>query len=197
MWIEGECIWNLSESFSVISTRFWDLGEFLAAEILRSRQDLVENLDEISKGISVSFWPPRFQDLAEISPRSQQSRRPKARQDSRRDLSEISPRSWSKFCRGIQKIVPQAKSGKYFQIWFFSRFGGGKMSAFWACACKLSWTLLSPARVQPLYGMGRKESSGTGLLNTVIGFFQVTWGKVHAILRQECWLQSSRGKFVC
>jgi len=24
----------------------------------------------------------------------------------------------------IQKIAPQAKSGKYFQIWFFSRFGG-------------------------------------------------------------------------
>ena len=30
-------------------------------------------------------------------------------------------------------------------------------------ACKLSWTLFSPARVQPLYGAGRKESSGTGL----------------------------------
>ena len=24
------------------------------------------------------------------------------------------------------------------------------MAAFWACPCKLSWTLLSPARVQPL-----------------------------------------------
>ena len=34
------------------------------------------------------------------------------------------------------------------------------MAAFSACACKLSWT---PARVQPLYGAGRKESSGTGL----------------------------------
>ena len=30
-------------------------------------------------------------------------------------------------------------------------------------ACKLSWTLFSPARVQPLYGAGRKESSGTAL----------------------------------
>ena len=38
-----------------------------------------------------------------------------------------------------------------------------KMASFWACACKLSWTLLSLARVQPLYGAGRKESSGTGL----------------------------------
>ena len=28
---------------------------------------------------------------------------------------------------------------------------------------KHPWTLLSPARVQPLYGAGRKESSGTGL----------------------------------
>ena len=34
---------------------------------------------------------------------------------------------------------------------------------FWACACKLSWTLFSPARVQPLMGVGRRESSGTGL----------------------------------
>ena len=42
-------------------------------------------------------------------------------------------------------------------------WGGEKMAAFWACACKLPWTLLSPARVQPLYGAGRKESSGTGL----------------------------------
>ena len=40
---------------------------------------------------------------------------------------------------------------------------GEKMAAFWACACKLSWTLFSPARVQPLYGAGRKESSGTAL----------------------------------
>ena len=45
----------------------------------------------------------------------------------------------------------------------FSPDLGGKMAAFWACACKLSWTLLSPAWVQPLYRAGRKESSGTGL----------------------------------
>ena len=45
----------------------------------------------------------------------------------------------------------------------FSPDLGEKMAAFWACACKLSWTLLSLARVQPLYGAGRKESSGTGL----------------------------------
>ena len=62
----------------------------------------------------------------------------------------------------MQKIAPQAKSEKYFQIWFFPDLGG-KMAAFWACACKSSWTFLSPARVQPLYGAGRKESSGTGL----------------------------------
>ena len=55
------------------------------------------------------------------------------------------------------------------QIWkilpnmVFPRFGGKKWRSFWACVCKLSWTLLSPARVQPLYGAGRKESSGTGL----------------------------------
>ena len=38
----------------------------------------------------------------------------------------------------------------------FSPDLGGKMAAFWACACKLSWTLLSPAQVQPLYGEGKK-----------------------------------------
>ena len=41
--------------------------------------------------------------------------------------------------------------------------GGGEMAALWACACKLPWTLFSPAWVQPLYGTGRKESSGTEL----------------------------------
>ena len=30
----------------------------------------------------------------------------------------------------IQKIAPLAKSGKYFQIWFFPRFGGKK----WRCS---------------------------------------------------------------
>ena len=48
---------------------------------------------------------------------------------------------------------------------------GEKMAAFLACACKLSWTLLSPARVQPLYGAGRKESSGTGLILPITGNF--------------------------
>ena len=42
-----------------------------------------------------------------------------------------------------------------------------KMASFWACACKLSWTLLSHARVEPLYGAGRKESSGTGLPSSI------------------------------
>ena len=59
------------------------------------------------------------------------------------------------------------------QIWktlpnmVFPPIWGEKMAAFWACACKLSWTLLSPAQVQSLYGAGRKESSGTGLMNMV------------------------------
>ena len=58
------------------------------------------------------------------------------------------------------------------QIWkvlpnmVFPPIWGEKMAAFWACACKLSWTLLSPARVQPLYGAERKESSGTGLIRS-------------------------------
>ena len=61
------------------------------------------------------------------------------------------------------------------QIWkvlpnmVFPPIWGEKMAAFWACAYKLSWTLLSPARVQPLYGAGRKESSGTGLACLQLG----------------------------
>ena len=51
----------------------------------------------------------------------------------------------------------------------FPRFGGGgEMAAFWECVCKLSWTPLSPARVQPLYGAGRKENSGTGLASVIV-----------------------------
>ena len=45
----------------------------------------------------------------------------------------------------------------------FSSNLGGKRAAFWACTCKLSCTLFSPAQVQPLNGAGREESSGTGL----------------------------------
>ena len=44
----------------------------------------------------------------------------------------------------------------------FSPDLGGKMAE--------KWTLLSHARVQPLYGAGRKESSGTGLWPSPPGF---------------------------
>ena len=57
----------------------------------------------------------------------------------------------------------------------FSPDLGGKMASFWACACKLSWILLSPAWVEPLYGAGRKESSGTGLLPLEIVHRGQTW----------------------
>ena len=149
-----------------------------------SRRDLEENLGEfLAAEVSRSC-----RDLTEISAISPAKSSPRFSPRSQRDLAKI-----------LVKILQgHSENRATSQIWkVLLPVWGGKMSAFWACACKLSWTLLSPARVQPLYGMGRKESSGTGLLNTVIGFFQVTWGKVHAILRQECWLQSSRGKFVC
>ena len=42
----------------------------------------------------------------------------------------------------FSEIALQTKFGKYLQIWFFSPIWGEKMAAFWACACKLSWTLL-------------------------------------------------------
>ena len=38
-----------------------------------------------------------------------------------------------------------------------------RIMAVLSMPCKLSWTLFSPAWVQPPYGAGRKESSGTGL----------------------------------
>ena len=45
----------------------------------------------------------------------------------------------------------------------FARFGGEKMPAFWACACKLSWTLFSPARGGFSPYMGREERRVQGL----------------------------------
>ena len=59
--------------------------------------------------------------------------------------------------RRIWKVLPNMV---FAPIW---GGGGGEMAALWACACKLPWTLFSPAWVQPLYGTGRKESSGTEL----------------------------------
>ena len=53
-------------------------------------------------------------------------------------------------CIIIQKIAPQLPNMVFPPIW------GEKMAALWACACKLSWALLSPAGVQPLY-RGREK----------------------------------------
>ena len=44
---------------------------------------------------------------------------------------------------------------------------GGKTAAFWACACKLSWTLFSPARVQPLWWGWRKGESRDWTTNRI------------------------------
>ena len=64
----------------------------------------------------------------------------------------------------IQKIAPQAESGKYFRIWFFPRFGwgggggdGGVLSMRMQVILDSTWTLFSPARVQPLYGAGKRR----------------------------------------
>ena len=48
---------------------------------------------------------------------------------------------------------------------------GGKKGEF------RDWTILSPARIQPLYGAGRKESSGTGLFFRLPGFSPIWGGK--------------------
>ena len=46
-----------------------------------------------------------------------------------------------------------------------------KMAVSWACACRLSSTLFSPAWVQLLYSAGRKYSSGTGLCSILCDSF--------------------------
>ena len=61
----------------------------MAAEILRSRQDLGENLDEILRSRR-----DLGENLGEFLARSWQSRRPKTRRDSQRDLAEISVKIW-------------------------------------------------------------------------------------------------------
>ena len=53
----------------------------------------------------------------------------------------------------------------------FPRFGGGGggngsvLSMCMQVNLDFPWTLFSPARAQPLYGAGRKERLGTGLVN--------------------------------
>ena len=82
---------NLGENLGEILIQIF-LGEFLAAEILRSRRDPAENLGEIS-------WRSRQEsrrvfgrrDLAGISPAKNSPR--------------FSPRSRSKFCRGCHGKV--------------------------------------------------------------------------------------------
>ena len=63
----------------------------------------------------------------------------------------------------IQKIAPQAKSGKYFQIWFFPHLGGKKWRRSEHAHASYPGLFFRPPGVKPLYGAGRKESSGTGL----------------------------------
>ena len=46
-----------------------------------------------------------------------------------------------------------------------------KMAVSWACACRLSSTLFSPAWVQLLYSAVRKYSSGTGLCSILCDSF--------------------------
>ena len=64
---------------------------------------------------------------------------------------------------------------KVLPIWFSPDLGGEEMAAFWACVCKLTWTLFSPAWAQRLYGAGRKERSGTGPANR---FMDQPWNTI-------------------
>ena len=70
----------------------------------------------------------------------------------------------------IQKIAPQAKSGKCFQIWFSSdlriKNGGVLSMRMQVILDSLDSLFAHPGSA--LYGAGRKESSGTGLLNELV-----------------------------
>ena len=61
----------------------------------------------------------------------------------------------------IQKIAPQAKSGKYFQIWFFPRFGGKKWRRSEHAHASYPGLFFRPSGFSPY--MGREESRVQGL----------------------------------
>ena len=63
----------------------------------------------------------------------------------------------------IQKIVPQAESGKYFQIWFFPRFGGKKWQRSEHAHASYPDSSFARPGSAPIWGREEKESSVTGL----------------------------------
>ena len=71
----------------------------------------------------------------------------------------------------IQKIAPQAESGKYFKIWFFPRFfffffwgGGGRDGGVLSMRMQVILDcLFARPGSAPIDEAGRKESSGTAL----------------------------------
>ena len=63
----------------------------------------------------------------------------------------------------FSEIALQTKSGKYFQIRLFPPIWGEKWRRSEHAHASYPGLFFSPARVQPLYGAGGKESSGTGL----------------------------------
>ena len=63
----------------------------------------------------------------------------------------------------IEKIAPQAKSGKYFQIWFFPRFGGKKWRRSEHAHASFPGLFFRPRGFSP--SMGREERRVQGLDN--------------------------------
>jgi len=61
----------------------------------------------------------------------------------------------------IQKIAPQAKSGKFFQIWFFPRFGGKKWRRSEHAHAGYPGLFFRPLGFSPY--MGREERRVRGL----------------------------------
>ena len=77
---------------SATASNLHEVCEFLAAEILRSRQDLSENLDEILRShrdLSEFLAAEILRSRREISPRSRQSHQPKTREILAENLVKI------------------------------------------------------------------------------------------------------------
>ena len=76
----------------------------------------------------------------------------------------------------IQKIAPQAKSGKYFQICFFPRFGGGGGGDGGVLSMRMQVILDSSFACPgsaPIWG-GERAERGTGLHGQHVLFFELT-----------------------
>ena len=96
--------------------------------------------------------------------------------------------NWHVFIQNLSFVYYYSENSATSRIWkvlpnmVFPPIWGKKMAAFWACACKLSWTLFSPARVQPLCGAGREFRDWTSVN------FELFLKGTSPRLVEDCWV---------